>query len=98
MNIADIITMLKRLEDRMFAAAPVDNLRFQGLHMQLHTDGSGAVIADWARSIGDDVKEVRLLNTIMSDEDELFMFKTPEELHGELVARTMAAHGGGAAA
>lgn len=98
MNITDIIAMLDRLEDRMFAAAPVDNLRFQGLHLQLHPDGSGAVIADWARSIGDEVKEIRLLNTIMSDEDELFAFKTAEELHGELVSRTMTIHDGGATA
>jgi len=80
----------------MVAIGVHDNMRCHGLHLHLFPDASGVVFAEYydVKTTDNDYK--RLKRTVMTMKDtEMFGFDSLEELHGELVARTMTVGGSG---
>lgn len=89
-DIAVILSLLDAYGDRLVRLGVIDNQRCVDVWLQLHGDGSGQVMGEWASVNPRDDRDDALLRSVMSlRSDPVFHFDTPNELHGELVARTM---------
>lgn len=86
-SVAAILAMLDAWERRLTNAAPTDNMRVQGIWLQLYGDGSGVVWQRWSKSMPGEIKEERLLHTIFAKDDALLEFDSIEGLHSALVSR-----------
>jgi len=84
---ASIVTMLDALERKLTSAPPIDNMRVQGIWLQLYGDGSGVIWQEWSKSMPGEVREERLLHAIFTKDDALLEFDSVAELHSALLSR-----------
>jgi hypothetical protein len=89
-GVTDILSMMRKWEARLIRIGVHDNMVCQYLWLELHLDGSGAIMAEY-RKASEYEDSAQKFSRVMwaSEKVELFGFKTLEELHGDLVARTM---------
>lgn len=89
-DIGVILSLLDAYCDRLVRLGVIDNQRCVNVWLQLHGDGSGQVMGEWASVNPRDDRDNAVLRSVMSLRSEpMFHFDTLNELHGELVALTM---------
>lgn len=86
---ADIFAMMDQWETRLVGIGRHDNTKLKGLWLKLWADGSGSVMAEYAKSMPDETEEEALVNTVFMEPTSILEFETLRELHGGLVAQTM---------
>lgn len=84
-----IFAMMDTWETRLVAIGRHDNSVLKGLWLKLWADGSGAVMAEYAKSMPDETEEEALVNTVFMEPTAILEFESLNELHGALVAQVM---------
>lgn len=85
----DLKTLLHDIDawgDRLIAAGRIDNLSCKGVWLKLWGDGSGSVMAEYAKCLEGETDGEKLVNTVFMEPSSILDFDSLDELAEALSA------------